>query len=162
MRRWKIVVYSPTVVANNILSRAFAEKITVTPMKLQKILYFVASEYQKATKMRLFEEPFLTWAYGPVLYSVFNEFKSFSKENISRYARDARNRTLIVDESKDEALRGTLDQIWNATRYKGAIELSELTHAEDSAWDRAFQEDEETLQSKDILSDETYRQQLGL
>lgn len=156
------MVYSPTVVANNILSRAFAEKITVTPMKLQKILYFVASEYQKATKMRLFEEPFLTWAYGPVLYSVFNEFKSFSKENISRYARDARNRTLIVDESKDEALRGTLDQIWNATRYKGAIELSELTHAEDSAWDRAFQEDEETLQSKDILSDETYRQQLGL
>ena len=43
-------MYSSTDVANNVLSRAFAEKISVSPMKLQKILYFVASEYQKTTK----------------------------------------------------------------------------------------------------------------
>lgn len=156
------MVYSPTAVANNVLSRAFAENVPVTPMKLQKILYFVASEYQKTTKVRLFEEPFLTWAYGPVLYSVFNEFRAFSKEKISRYARNAKNQTLVVDESEDEVLRGALNLIWNATQSMGARELSELTHAEDSAWDKAFQADEETLQSKDILLDETYKQQLGL
>ncbi|WP_268905973.1 hypothetical protein [Corynebacterium diphtheriae] len=41
------MAYSPTMIANNILSRAFADKAYITPMKLQKILYFVASEYQK-------------------------------------------------------------------------------------------------------------------
>ena len=119
-------MYSSTDVANNVLSRAFAEKISVSPMKLQKILYFVASEYQKTTKARLFEEPFSTWAYGPVLYSVFNEFRAFSKEKISRYARNAKNQTLIVDESEDVALRDALDRIWNATQSMGAKELSEI------------------------------------
>ena len=155
-------MYSSTDVANNVLSRAFAEKISVSPMQLQKILYFVASEYQKTTKARLFEEPFSTWAYGPVLYSVFNEFRAFSKEKISRYARNAKNQTLIVDESEDVALRDALDRIWNATQSMGAKELSELTHAEDSAWDKAFQADKETLQPEDILLDETYKQPLGL
>ena len=156
------MAYSPTVVANNVLSRAFAEKISVTPMKLQKILYFVASEYQKATNQRLFEEPFLTWAYGPVLYSVFNEFRSFSKDKISRYARDAKNHTLVVKESEDEALRDSLDRVWAATRYRGAIELSVLTHAEDSAWDKAFQSDRDVLSGSDIVGDMTYQKQLGL
>lgn len=36
------MAYSPTRVANNILERAFKEGIEVTPMKLQKILYFLA------------------------------------------------------------------------------------------------------------------------
>ena len=69
---------------------------------------------------------------------------------------------MIVDESEDVALRDALDRIWNATQSMGAKELSELTHAEDSAWDKAFQADKETLQPEDILLDETYKQPLGL
>ena len=41
------MAYSPTMIASNILSRAFAEKAYINSMKLQKILYFVAAEYQK-------------------------------------------------------------------------------------------------------------------
>lgn len=63
-------MYSPTMIANNILSRSFSDKVDITPMKLQRILYFTAAEYQKATHKPLLEEPFSTWTYGPVAYSI--------------------------------------------------------------------------------------------
>lgn len=38
---------SATVVCNNILKRAFSESVAVSPMKLQKLLYFVSCEYDQ-------------------------------------------------------------------------------------------------------------------
>lgn len=157
------MAYSPTVVANNILARAFAENRLVTPMKLQKILFFVASQYAKKTKgASLLETPFQTWAYGPVEYSVYDEFKSFSKTQITKYARDAAGNALVVNEAEDPYLREALDEVWAATRDKGAVYLSKLTHAEGSAWDRAYQEDRPILSDADILADNTYQEFLNL
>ncbi|QDZ41964.1 Panacea domain-containing protein [Corynebacterium sp. sy039] len=155
------MTYSPTMIANNILSRTFAEKNYITPMKLQKILYFVASEYQKMTGKPLLEEPFSTWAYGPVLYSVYNEFRSFSRKDIKRYARDAEGNTLVISEDEDIRLKMAIDLVWNKTKNKTAVQLSEITHIEDSAWDKAYQQDFPTLQPEDILSDKTYREALS-
>lgn len=154
--------YSSTMIANNILSRAFAEDIAITPMKLQKILYFAASEYRKRSGKRLLAEPFQTWAFGPVLYSVYDEFRPFSKTRINRYAKDARNEAFVIDEQADDVLRHTLEQVWAATKYKNAVQLSELTHVEGSAWDRAFQENEPVLDDDDVAADQTYREQLRL
>lgn len=156
------MAYSPTMIANNILSRAFAEKAYMSPMKLQKVLYFVASEYQKATKRPLLEEPFSTWAYGPVVYSVYDEFRSFSKDNIKRYARDARGNVFMIDETQDIELKVALDRVWDRTKNVGAVRLSEITHMRDSAWDKAFQDDKPVLNLADIAIDTTYREPLGL
>lgn len=71
------MTYVSTLIANNVLSRAFAKKAYISPMKLQKILYFVAAEYQKKAGQSLFSERFETWQYGPVLRSVYSEFHPF-------------------------------------------------------------------------------------
>lgn len=156
------MAYVPTLIANNILSRAFAEKSRMSPMKLQKILYFVASEYQKATKRPLLEEPFSTWAYGPVVYSVYDEFRSFSKDNIKRYARDARGDVFVIDETQDIELKVALDRVWDKAKNMGAVKLSEITHLQDSAWDKAFQDEKPFLSTDDVAADDTYRRELGL
>lgn len=38
-----------THLANNVLSRSFRDKVPITSMKLQRILYIVSSEYYKKT-----------------------------------------------------------------------------------------------------------------
>lgn len=157
------MAYSPRVVANNILARSFEENRLITPMKLQKILYFVTSQYAKKTEGDfLLESPFETWAYGPVEYTVFDEFRSFSKMPITKYARDAAGSTLVVNENEDPYLREAIDEVWEATRDKGAVYLSKLTHAEGSAWDKAYQNDRGVLDTADIFSDDTYQDALGL
>lgn len=154
--------YDATVVSNNILSRSFKEKILITPMKLQKILYFAESEYQKKTSKRLLFDDFHTWAFGPVVRTVYSEFLTFSKKHINRYSRDAAGDTYVIDEQADPALRDTLDQVWEVTKYRTAVDLSEITHLEDSAWDKAFQVDAPILNQCDILNDYTYYEPLGL
>lgn len=156
------MTYVPTLVANNVMNRAFAEKCTISPMKLQKILYFVASEYQKETGKPLFTENFETWQYGPVLRSVYNEFRSFSRNFITRFAKDAESRTLMINEEADPRLQGVLDRVWAVTKGRTAVDLSRITHLEDSAWDKSFQAERPFISFKDIGADDTYRRELGL
>ena len=155
-------MYSSTMIANNILSRSFSDKVYITPMKLQKILYFTAAEYQKVMHESLLEEPFSTWTYGPVAYSVYNKFRPFNEYPVKCYARDAQGNTLMIDEESDIELRIALDRVWNKTKMKSATYLSTITHAQDSAWDKAFQQFRSTLESADIENDYTYRVPLGL
>lgn len=68
---------TPTTVANSILRRAFSTGENVTPMKLQKLLFFVTCLYQRYTGRRLLTESFQPWQYGPVCRSVYDEFKGF-------------------------------------------------------------------------------------
>lgn len=154
--------YAPTLVANNVLNRAFAEKCAVSPMKLQKILYFIASEYQKESKEPLFTENFETWEYGPVLRSVFYEFRPFSRNFISQFAKDADNHSRMVDEKEDPKLKRILERVWEVTRGRTAVDLSQITHMEGSAWDTAFQSRNPFLAPNDIESDDTYRRELRL
>lgn len=154
--------YDPTLISNNILQRAFREGVDVSPMKLQKILYFTASEYAKETGRPLLSDTFEAWQYGPVVSTVFQEFKSFSGRGIQAYAKDATGQSFIADETGDDALRNALDRVWEATRNLGAIFLSQLTHREGSAWHKAFTGWNEMISNKAIAEDTSYRETLGL
>lgn len=152
------MTYDATLVANNVLYRANRSepRVTVTPMKLQKVLYFVASEYAKKTGRSLFSEHFQTWEYGPVLQSVYREFKPFSKSAIDAYAKDAAGRAYMADESDDPDLGQALDRVWGAAKGHTATALSRITHAENSAWDKAYQGNKAFLDDDDVKEDRTY------
>lgn len=156
------MAYSPTMLANNILMRSFSERRYISPMKLQKILYFTAAQYAKRTGSQLLAERFQTWAYGPVAYSAYDEFRPFAKKGIRRFARDAAGNALVVDEDADADLRDCLDEVWEATKRRSAIDLSELTHAEGSAWYKAYQDDRDVLDPDEVTADKTYLTDLGL
>ena len=51
----------PLIISNNILSIAYKENIKITPMKLQKLLYFVYRDYLKETNEPLFSERLEVW-----------------------------------------------------------------------------------------------------
>lgn len=156
------MTYASTLIANNVLNRAFAKKRGISLIKLQKILYFVAAEYQKKAGQPLFSERFETWQYGPVLRSVYSEFRPFSRDCITRFAKDADNKSRMIDEDADIVLQRALDSVWAVTRGRSAVDLSRITHLENSAWDKAFQNGQPFLSSDNITVDETYRRELGL
>lgn len=55
----------------------------LTPLKLQKILYYVSTTYFKQTGELLFSENFEKWQYGPVVTSVYHNFKSFGINHVA-------------------------------------------------------------------------------
>ncbi|MEB4800561.1 DUF4065 domain-containing protein [Acinetobacter soli] len=55
---------------------------SLTPLKLHKILYYVSTTYVKETGYLLFDESFEKWQYGPVVKSVYHNFKNFGISHI--------------------------------------------------------------------------------
>ena len=163
------MAFPATRVSNNILHRAFQEKVDVSPMKLQKILFFLTAEYGKAfpdTPNRedryLLNQQFQPWKFGPVLPSVYDEFKIFSSAPIKKYAKDADGRSTIIDESQNPVFKNVLDRVWLATRNIDAIRLSEISHAQGSAWWNSWMEYERYISEDAIIADDTYKSALTL
>lgn len=152
---------TPTVVCNNILKRGFEENISITPMKLQKLLYFVSCEYAKNTGRQLFAEDFGVWQYGPVLQSVYNEFKTFRGNPIKSFAKDANGDAYAIDESTAPNLRTAINRIWDTYKNCSGITLSEITHQDGSGWSRAYCEHRPSLTLKDMRDDNTYVAQMS-
>ncbi len=65
---------SALVLSNNVLYRGRRDKVKISPMKLQKLLYYVCVMYAKRTGVLPISEHFEVWKSGPVLPSVHSEY----------------------------------------------------------------------------------------
>ncbi len=138
-------------VGNNILDRAFSENIDITPMKLQKIIYFVYRDYLQKSGAPLFSERFETWKYGPVIPSVYQTFKKYRANAIKQYAlENDGNTALMVNEDASPVFKDVLGHVWNCCKTFNGIYLSSITHKEGSAWRKAFERKDPYLSDDDI------------
>lgn len=145
------MTYIPNYVCNNILNEAFKRNLDVTPMKLQKLLYYVNGEYLKKTGDVMFMDCFMKWKYGPVLMPVYYEFQSFGANPITSYSKDAKGNSLAYDLSKNPILQHCINNVLN--KYGGftGVELSQKTHEDGGAWKAALDNGPIT---KDLLEKE--------
>lgn len=141
-------------VCNTILLKAFTEKIPVTPMKLQKLLYFTYREYlRKNNGHPLFSEQFEAWPYGPVLSSIYDEFKSFHGDPITKFAKNADGSVTIVSEQNAFDVIGAINSVWEKFKQFTGIQLSQITHQDGSAWRKAMDCGALFLKDEDIIGE---------
>ena len=138
---------------NNILYRGRQEGIRITPMKLQKLMYYVCRDYVRETGQMPISEEFEVWQYGPVLPSIYGEFKSFGAKPITAYAKDASGHSYKVNEKENPVLARVIDIVWAKYKRMSGIELSELTHQHGSAWFDAFLLGKEKISVRDMAYD---------
>ena len=144
-----------TVLSNNLLIRARQENIKVTPMKLQKLLYYVCVKYVKETGEMPVSEPFEVWQYGPVIPSVYHEFKSFRAAGINKFARDAKGEASVVDEDYSPILTDCINFVGSRLKHFTGMELGQRTHQKGSGWYKAYQRDDEIITLEDMKGDTT-------
>ena len=144
--------YSAKAIANYFLDLGWKEDISITPLKIQKLLYFAHGWHLGFTGDPLLEERVEAWEYGPVISSIYYEFREFGADTIDRKATDYRSlgdgdikiyEPDIIFEEKDESkldfLTALLNRVWKVYGTLSAIRLSDLTHAEGSPWQKARQ-----------------------
>ena len=136
-------LYSPKSLANYFIERAKSSGDSISPMKLQKLVYYAAGWYAGYTGMSLVDEAPQAWQYGPVFPSLYHEFKELGSGAISKKAAALDTSTFNfteVPEPQDPAIRKFLDNIWNSYGKYTGIALSEMTHAGGSPWDQTWQQ----------------------
>ena len=138
-------VYKPSWVANTFLVRARDEAVgDVDPLKIQKLVYCLHGWHLATTGNPAVGEQFEAWPAGPVIASLYHQFKRFKWSPINAYAEDVDPATGVVETSVVNAADARFYEIFNLVwiRYRSfsGAQLSAMTHAEGTPWSQARRE----------------------
>ncbi|HCR3195042.1 TPA: DUF4065 domain-containing protein [Morganella morganii] len=138
------MAYSAVAVANAFIQRALNGEIPdLTPMKLQKLMFYAQSWSLRLTDKALIDDFFAKWQYGPVIPSLYHEVKMYGAgkitSKISNVEYDGTNLFSVqpmVPESDEHvnALISKIIEVYGALR---GTQLSYLTHLPETAWHKA-------------------------
>ena len=130
-------------IANYFLDLATRDKRTLDPMKIQKLVYFAHGWYLATRKRPLLIEFVEAWPYGPVIPSLYHEFKRYGTRPIAAkaIAFDGRGE-VITPNVYDCDVQDLLNWVWEVYGSFSAIQLSNLTHDPGSPWDKVYSQNE--------------------
>lgn len=128
--------YSSLSVANFFIGKSFQTGTPITPMKLQKLIYYAHGWHLALLNRSLINEEIHAWSYGPVIQSVYHEFKHFGKGAISEKAPFPFGGD--YPEPDNEETQQLLNIIWEKFSPLSAIELSNATHMPGTPWASLF------------------------
>ena len=132
------------------ISYIFERMQEVTPLALQKILYFIQGIYMVKFDKPLFKEDCMAWIHGPVYKEVYDLFKDFKFNPIED------NRFVILKErfeELNEQEKMVIDLVINTFgKYSGKV-LENITHNEEP-WKNARNDYEPLQPSREIISKE--------
>ncbi|WP_297522995.1 type II toxin-antitoxin system antitoxin SocA domain-containing protein [uncultured Clostridium sp.] len=73
--------YKALDVARYIINYSDEKSITITNLKLQKLLYYIQAAFLVDKKeSTCFDEDIINWEYGPVVAEVYNEFRAYGRD----------------------------------------------------------------------------------
>lgn len=166
-----IVTYSPGAIANYFLDKAWKEGVGITPMQLQKLIYFAQGWCLALNSKPLINEPLGAWGFGPVCSSIYHEFKTYGGNFIPK---DNGMKEIVFIENKRGALKAEirinkinpdnievaelLNKVWNNYSVLNASELSSMIHIDDeeNPWKktRDLAEEQGIARGKEIPNDD--------
>src|SRR5260370_13826868 len=123
-------IYSAKTIASYFLTLRLRDGVPTDPLKLQKLVYVAHGWSLVFLKRPLITEPIEAWRYGPVVPTLYREFKKFGASPITGNWQE--NGAAI---SLDEQTKSLLETVWEKYRSLSPIQLSVLTHEPGSAWD---------------------------
>ena len=137
----EIYVYKPAWVANTFLLKAKEDSVFIDPLKIQKLVYCFHGWHLATTGLPAVGEYFEAWPNGPVLSSLYQQFKQHKWNGITTFAKDidpitGEEKSSYVPAS-DEQFQSIFNAVWERYKYYTGIQLSALTHAKGTPWSLA-------------------------
>ena len=134
------------------LAKRFGE--TLDPMKIQKLVYFGHGWHLAFTKDPLIDDQIQAWDYGPVVPTLYHEFKIWGngailapaiRSEFSSYRRDSGGSSVVrtaipsifefAGPSGDVMFaKELIEKTWEVYGHMTGIELSQLTHESGTPW----------------------------
>jgi len=156
--------YSAIAVANYFLDLANSAGRKITPMKMQKLVYFAHGWCLAIYHKPLIEEDIMAWQFGPVIKPLYSAFREYGKSAITDFATDidirydedgnidlSTSRGITPNIPRNSDIKKLLDAVWEAYGNLTAIQLSRLTHAENSPWSNVWVGEKDTVIDNDVI-----------
>lgn len=114
----------------------------ISNLKLQKLLYYAQGSFLAVTGSPLFDDPIVAWQHGPVVESVYHEYKKNGSNGIP-FNDDFNFDTFTNDENN------LLKEVYETFGQYSAWKLRNMTHNE-TPWKSTHQN---STISQDIIKD---------
>lgn len=119
------MAYKALDIANKIISKTDLEHgDTISNLKLQKMMYYQQGFHLVYFGTPLFDEDIVAWQYGPVVPSVYKEYKSFESNSISTSKEG-----ISLSDDEEELF----NNVYEEYNQFSAVALMKMTH-EESPW----------------------------
>jgi len=120
---------------------------SITPLKLQKLLYYIQGTYLAIKGEPAFSEEILAWKYGPAVHSVYAKYKEYGREQIQ-----ITNEISCINKQDQEIIA----EIYQKYRCFTAEQLMKKTH-EESPWQNADESQAISLENiREYFSNNVY------
>lgn len=116
----------------------------VSPLKLQKLLFYAQVWFYAKTGKKLFVDNIEAWVLGPVVPSVWQQYRHM------RRGDEINDRKADYSAVLSDDIHAHLDEIWRAYGKFTGVELVDITHAE-NLWVDARAGLEDHINSKNII-----------
>jgi uncharacterized phage-associated protein len=124
----------PQAIANAFLERARNEGRELTPLQIQKLVFLAHGWNMSICGQELINESAQAWTYGPVIRSLYDDFKSFGCQPINQMATVFENGRFSTPVERSPEAVSLINFVWNRYKELTAGQLSRLTHLPDSPW----------------------------
>jgi len=131
----------------SVIASVFEKLEEVTPLMLQKLLYFIQGIYSALYGKPIFTEDCRAWIHGPVYPEVYDLFRDFKYNPIddARFALLEGAEDVLTDEEKK-----VIDLVVNTFGIYGGKVLEKITHNE-TPWKEARKGYGDSIPSSEIL-----------
>lgn len=136
-------------VTNHLLHTAYRanQDDDLTPLRVQKLLYFLHGWYSAITGTALLPESFVRGKYGPKLLSLDVDLAQYQGVPVSDYIHEwnperKKAEPFFVDIKALPQFAEVLEKVWQEYSKYTTEQLSTMTHGPDSPWARTSRDGE--------------------
>lgn len=122
-------------VANTFIAN-HGDKIELTNLKLNKLVYYAQVECLRAYGEPLFDDPIEAWQYGPVERAVYHAFKTYGRGRIAGPSASP------VQTDRSRAIVARVAQTYGTLL---AFDLVSVSHREGGAWRNVYDASEDRV-----------------
>lgn len=149
-------MYTATAIANFFIEKGIQERKPVDQMKVQKLVYFAHGWHLVIAGEPLLNEAIEAWRFGPVIPSLYHSLKYSGNQTITkRIETDTFDRTVGNDSNNELGL--FLNGIWNLYAPFTGIQLSNMTHEEETPWAKIAKVFGHQIPANKVIDDQLIR-----
>jgi len=121
-------------VANAFLKLAERDGVTLTNLRLQKLVYIAFGYYVAVFNERMFDDEIQAWYFGPVIPNLYRALKKYGADEVTNYIDEE---DAIEEDSPEMKI---IESVWDSYKDFDAIQLSNLTHEEGTPWSAVWEQ----------------------
>lgn len=122
--------YDSRQIANWFVRRSDKDEISLSIMKLIKLVYIAHGWCLAALDRPLIIDEVQAWDYGPVIPDIYYTFRTKDIYTMSVFSMKERDLDSITEQ--------LLNEVWELYKNNTALQLSNLTHIVGGPWERTY------------------------